>query len=343
MRCIGWQEGRVWLLDQTALPLSCVKLEYSAPSDLAAAIRMMKIRGAPAIGVAAAYGLALTAYHSTASNREDFLRELRETSQLLRGTRPTAVNLFWAIDRMLAVAEGERNLESMRNLLISTAIRIQDEDEERCRRIGEGGSALIPDGVGVLTHCNTGALATGGFGTALGVILTAHSKGKRIHVYVDETRPALQGARLTAWELKGAGIPMTLISDNMAGHFMKEKKVQLVIVGADRIALNGDTANKIGTYSLSVLAGAHGIPFYVAAPSSTIDFRISSGDSIPIEERSPKEVVEIGGIRIAPEDIPVANPAFDVTPAENITAIITEEGIHYPPFAKSLSGVAANA
>ncbi len=310
------------LLDQTRLPRETVYIECHTVEDVARAIRSMQVRGAPAIGVAAAYGLALAARDG----------DLERGAELLRATRPTAVNLHWAIDRVLA--QGRTAAE-----VLGLANEMAEDDVTANKRIGVYGLDLVPQNANILTHCNAGALATVDYGTALGVVRAAHESGKGIHVYVDETRPFLQGARLTTWELQQAGVPITLITDNMAGHFMQRRKVDLVVVGADRIAANGDVANKIGTYSLAVLAHAHAIPFYVAAPISTIDLSLQSGDEIPIEERSSEEVTHIQGVAIAPDGVEAAHPAFDVTPARYITAIITERGVLRPPYTESLRGV----
>ena len=333
MRTIEWHNGIVKLIDQRQLPHRLVIEECTDHYQIARAIKEMHIRGAPAIGVAAAFGLALVAFHSKASSPPELLKELEEAALVLRNTRPTAVNLFWALDRVLAKARSnESDLPSLKEAIIAEALLIAEEDVETNKKMGAFGATLIKDGYNILTHCNTGALATVDYGTALGVIRTAWEQGKRIHVWVDETRPRLQGARLTAWELKQLGIPATLIADNVAGLLMRQGKVDIVLVGADRIAANGDVANKIGTYNLAVLAHHHDIPFYSVAPTSTIDLSIPSGEHIPIEERDATEVTHIEGIPIAPESFPVYNPAFDVTPHRLITGIITEKGIVYPPF-----------
>ena len=333
MRTIEWHNGIVKLIDQRQLPHRLVIEECTDHYQIARAIKEMHIRGAPAIGVAAAFGLALVAFHSKASSPPELLKELEEAALVLRNTRPTAVNLFWALDRVLAKARSnESDLPSLKEAIIAEALLIAEEDVETNKKMGAFGATLIKDGYNILTHCNTGALATVDYGTALGVIRTAWEQGKRIHVWVDETRPRLQGARLTAWELKQLGIPATLIADNVAGLLMRQGKVDIVLVGADRIAANGDVANKIGTYNLAVLAHHHDIPFYSVAPTSTIDLSIPSGEHIPIEERDATEVTHIEGIPIAPESFPVYNPAFDVTPHRLITGIITEKGIIYPPF-----------
>ncbi len=313
------ENGELVLLDQRLLPAERVEQRYARWQDIAEAIRTMVVRGAPAIGVAAAYGVAVAARSGRA--------ELDAACPGLVAARPTAVNLPWAVGRMREVADAAPDGELIATL-DAAAVALHAEEVERCHLIGDHGAALIPDGGAVLTHCNAGALATGGYGTALGVIRSAHSRDPSISVWVDETRPLLQGARLTAWELVEDGIPATLVTDSMAGWLMAQGRVQAVVTGADRVARNGDAANKIGTYALSVLAGAHGVPFYIAAPSSTIDATLASGAEIPIEHRDPSEVR--GGQ--AEQGIDVYNPAFDVTPAENITAIVTEHGIHRPPY-----------
>jgi methylthioribose-1-phosphate isomerase len=328
-RTIEWRDNKVVMIDQTRLPGEEIYLEFDDFHGVAEAIRGMVIRGAPAIGVAAAMGIALGARDIIADTHESFFRQLDNVCDTIARTRPTAVNLFWAIERMKRVAEAnrEKDLNSIRQLLKAEAISIEQEDLQICRAIGRHGAALIREGSCVLTHCNAGGLATAGYGTALGVIRAAHEAGKNISVFADETRPWLQGARLTAWELMKDGIPVTLIADNMAGYFMKRGEIHCCVVGADRIAANGDTANKIGTYSVAVLARENRIPFYVAAPLSTLDLSLRSGDEIPIEERHSREVTHLHGLPIAPEGVQVRNPAFDVTPAKYITAIITEKGI----------------
>jgi len=310
--------------------------------EVAEAIRTMKVRGAPAIGITAAMGLALGAQTIRAATPAEFQTALEAMASDLIRTRPTAVNLAWAVRRLLAVARKARDLpvEQVRAALVAEARAVCEEDLRANRAMGQYGQRLVPDPARILTHCNAGGLATAGYGTAVGVIRAAAEAGKRIAVWVDETRPLLQGARLTAWELQRAGIPATLITDNMAAHFMRKGQVDLVVVGADRIALNGDVANKIGTYGVAVLARAHGIPFYVAAPISTLDLTLSDGAAIPIEERAPAEVTHVGGRRLAPEGIRVANPAFDVTPAGYVEAIITERGIARPPYEESLPQLA---
>lgn len=328
------------MIDQTRIPAELVTIELTTAEQVADAITTMKVRGAPAIGVAAALGLALAARNSAASEVGQFLGELRDAAHLLRNTRPTAVNLFWGIDRMLRAAEAalEDGFEvaEVKRVLDECAISMIEEDEAVCRALGAHGAELMPDEGHVLTHCNAGALACVSYGTALGVIRAAVEAGKRIHVYADETRPRLQGMKLTCFELLRDNIPVTVIADSMAGSLMRKGHIDCVVVGADRIAANGDVANKIGTYPVAVLAHHHGIPFYVAAPTSTIDLSLHSGDDIPIEERSHEEVTHIDGHRIAPVGVDVINPSFDVTPAALVTAIITEKGIAYPPYKQSL-------
>ncbi len=331
-KSIEWLGSTIRFIDQTRLPLEETTIETDDYRVVAEAIRSLRIRGAPAIGIAAAYGVALAAAGSNASAISALSRDVEDASDELASTRPTAVNLFAALKRMRNVMEKAASAAQARSLLEAEAIAIHREDAEKCRRIGEHGAALVPDPAVILTHCNTGALATGGSGTAQSVITTAARMGKRIRVYAGETRPALQGARLTAWELKRAGIDVTLMTDSTAAAAMRLQHVDLVVVGADRIAANGDTANKIGTYALAVAARHHGIPFYVAAPMTTIDPETASGDQIPIEERSGEEVVQLSGQRIAPSGIRAYAPAFDVTGAGLITAIITEGGVHRPPF-----------
>ena len=338
MRTVEWHDRKVRLIDQQRLPQEFVVLEYTNYRGVAEAINKMKIRGAPAIGAAAAFGLALAVVHSATTSRPQVLAEFGRAADVLAQTRPTAINLFWAIQRMSEIANSPRwkTAEQVINAVVQEAQRIADEDVEVNKRIGAHGAVLIQDGDHILTHCNAGALATVDYGTALGVVRAAHDQGKRIHVWVDETRPFLQGARLTAWELLQAGIPATLITDNMAGHFMSRGKVDIVLVGADRIAANGDVANKIGTYSLAVLAKENGIPFYSVAPTSTVDLSIANGADIPIEQRDPREVTHIQGMLITAEGVQAAHPAFDVTPHRYITGIVTETGIIYPPFALGL-------
>jgi methylthioribose-1-phosphate isomerase len=334
---VRWDDESVVMIDQRRLPGEEVFLRCRTVPEVAAAIRDMAIRGAPAIGVTAAYGLALAVRGSAAEGRA-LAEEFARACQDLAATRPTAVNLFWAIERMRRRFEREagRGPAALRDALLSEALAIQEEDLAACRRMGDLGAALLPEKARILTHCNAGALATAGYGTALGVIRSAAREGKVRNVFADETRPYLQGARLTAWELTRDGIPTTLIADNMAGHLMARGEVDAVIVGADRIAANGDVANKIGTYTVAVLAREHGLPFYVAAPVSTIDLGTPSGDGIPIEERPADEVTHHAGRRLAPEGVAVRNPAFDVTPHRYVTAIVCERGVARAPYGESL-------
>jgi len=326
MRTIEWNNGVVVTIDQTLLPLKEKWIELRSCKDVAFAIKEMKIRGAPLIGVAAAYGMALTAHHSKAETKKSLIRELEKCADTLRKTRPTAVNLFWAIDRIMNKAKKFRgNLEDLKEAVVSEALRMADEDVETNRRMGKHGAKLLSNSDTVLTHCNAGSLATVDYGTALAVIRAAVEEGKQIKVIADETRPKLQGARLTAYELMRDGIQVTLITDGMVGYVMSKGLVDKVIVGADRIVRDG-VANKIGTYTVAVLAKEHGIPFYVAAPTSTFDLSRTSKDVI-IEERSPDEVTHIGPVRIAPEGVKVMNPAFDITPIEYVDAIICEKGV----------------
>ena len=321
--------GKVRILDQRQLPLKTEYKEYDDYRDIIASIKTLEIRGAPAIGIAGAFALAIAVKADVRADVDRMKRILGDVAGEIKSARPTAVNLAWAVNRTLDVArsfDGD-SLDELRQYLWDEAITILHEDEAMCRAIGEHGAKLIKDGDSILTHCNAGALATGGIGTALGVIYTAHEEGKRLKVYADETRPVLQGARLTTWELMQEGIDVTLICDNMAGFLMKQGKINLVLVGADRIAKNGDFANKIGTYSVAVLAKEHGIPFYVAAPSSTFDNNIPTGEQIPIEERDPSEITHWGGLATAPENVKIYNPAFDITPADLVTAYITDKGI----------------
>lgn len=340
MRPMHWnaENKTLTIVDQTMLPIQLVEKILLNYEEVAEAIKILAVRGAPAIGVAASYGIAIAARSLVTLDNDAFYTSVRQAMHVLGATRPTAVNLFWAIKRMGAVLENLKDStnEQVAAALEAEAIEIEKEDYQLNLAMGQNGAELIPDGATVLTHCNAGALATAGHGTALGVIRSAVAQGKKIKVFADETRPLLQGARLTTWELMQDGIDVTLITDSMAGHFMKSGEIDLVIVGADRIAANGDTANKIGTYGVAVLAKEHGIPFYVAAPYSTFDLSLKSGDLIPIEERSHDEVANFAGCRTAPEGIKVRNPAFDVTPNKYITAIITEKGILRPPFNESL-------
>jgi len=340
IQSVRWEQDRVILLDQTQLPLDVVYEDVSDVGQVWEAIRKLKVRGAPAIGIAAAYGMYLGAKSIETEDRQELLGKLKEIRDYLASSRPTAVNLFWAIDRMMKKAEelsdSGTELSVLKEKLLEEAILIQQEDEEVCRSIGEHALTLFEDGMGILTHCNAGGIATAKYGTALAPMYLAHEKGWKIKVFADETRPVLQGARLTAWELQQAGIDVTLICDNMAAMVMSKGWVQAVIVGTDRIAANGDVANKIGTYGVAVLAKAHGIPFYVASPLSTIDLDTETGAEIPIEERPDEEITHMGDRRVAPVDIKVFNPAFDVTPNEYVTAIITEKGIVRAPYQENL-------
>ena len=337
---IDWKDAAVVMIDQRKLPAAEVYVTCRTAAEVAKAIKTMVIRGAPAIGVAAAMGIALGMQRSTATGTKQFTTEFQRLCDLMAATRPTAVNLFWAIERMkrtfAAAAQGGCSVEELKQRLEAEARAIHDEDVRSCREMGAHGAALVPQDAKILTHCNAGALATAGYGTALGVIRAAAEQGKRVAVLADETRPFLQGARLTAWELVKDGIDTTVITDNMAGSMMRLGNVDLVVVGADRIAANGDVANKIGTYGVAVLAKEHGLPFYVAAPLSTIDLATPDGTRIPIEERNEREVTHVGSSRLTPEGAQIRNPAFDVTPAKYVTAIITERGIARPPYAESL-------
>jgi methylthioribose-1-phosphate isomerase len=331
---VRWEHDRLVLLDQRALPAHETYEVYERWEDVADAIRTLAVRGAPAIGVAAAFGVVLAARASRATSGDGLLADVETAIKGLAATRPTAVNLFWALERMRRTTLAARadGPDAIRRRLLGEAHTILDEDVAANRAMGEHGARLVPDGARVLTHCNAGALATAGFGTALGVIRAAHARGKIALVWVDETRPVMQGSRLTAWECVQEGIPHRLIADVAAGSLMSRGQVDLVVTGADRIAANGDTANKIGTYAVAVLARHHGVPFYVAAPCSTIDPTIASGAEIPIEERDAAEVRHVGAQQTAPEASPVFNPAFDVTPASLISAIVTERGIYHPPY-----------
>ena len=343
---VAWTSSdTVRLIDQTRLPTEEVYIECRTIEEVADAIRTMRVRGAPAIGVTAAMGLALGAQTIRAGTFAEFSEALEGMASLLVRTRPTAVNLTWAVRRLLNLARKYRDLSlaEIRAALVAEAREMREEDIRINRALARHGQGLVPNPARVLTHCNAGGLATAGYGTAVGVIRAAVEAGKRVMVWVDETRPLLQGARLTAWELQRAGIPATLITDNMAAHFMGRGQVDLVVVGADRIARNGDVANKIGTYGVALLARAHGIPFYVAAPISTLDLSLTDGSQIPIEERAPEEVTHVGGRRLAPAGIRVANPAFDVTPASFVDAIITERGIARPPYDVNLPALAGEA
>ncbi len=337
---ISWQDGKLRLLDQRFLPQETRYNEYERVEDVAEAIRAMVTRGAPAIGAAAAYALALTSVHSSLDSVGALRAELESDAEILRQSRPTAVNLFWAIDRVMGRAtESFDNVDALRSAILDEAHAIYREDVATNKAIGYNALPLVPQGAKFLHHCNTGSLATVDYGTALGVIRIAHEEGREIHAYLDETRPRLQGGRLSAWECKQLGIPHTVIVDGASGHLMRTVGVDLCVVGCDRVAANGDTANKIGTYNLALAAYAHGVPFYVAAPTSTIDISLENGDLIPIEERGAEEVTHVGECQITPDDTPVANFAFDVTPAKYITAIITEKGVVYPPFEEGLRWV----
>jgi methylthioribose-1-phosphate isomerase len=335
---VQWTAEGVVLIDQTRLPRHIEYVTCKTYQEVAVAIKDMIVRGAPAIGVTAAMGVALGVLQASADDLDTQVEQIVDT---LARTRPTAVNLFWALDRMRGVYHSVRQqaLPAIQQRLVDEAVLIKEEDIAINQAMGRHGASLVPDGRTVLTHCNAGALATAGYGTALGVIRAAVASGKQVDVFADETRPFLQGARLTAWELQQDGIPVTLITDNMAGHFMKAGRIGCVVVGADRIAANGDVANKIGTYSVAVLAKENGVPFYVAAPISTIDLTLASGDEIPIEERAAMEVTHVGGVDLAPEGIAVANPAFDVTPHRYVTGIITERGVARAPFTESLAAL----
>ena len=337
LETIEWTPQGVVMLDQTLLPSQTVFVTCTDYVEVANAIKTMIIRGAPAIGVAAAMGVAIGVQKSS-----DPDADFSTICDTLAATRPTAVNLFWGIERMKRLYTGlsGQPIEAKRQRLIEEAIRVREEDIAICKEIGRHGAPLVPDNKTVLTHCNAGALATAGYGTALGVIRAAWESGKKIDVFADETRPFLQGARLTAWELMQDGIPTTLITDNMAGHFLKSGRIGCVVVGADRIAANGDVANKIGTYSVAVLAKENGVPFYVAAPISTLDLTLTDGSQIPIEERAAIEVTSVFGVPVAPEGVNVCNPAFDVTPNRYVTGIITENGVAVAPFTESLRALA---
>lgn len=339
MRPIFWENRKLRLVDQTKLPTEYEEKICETVEETAVAIEDMIVRGAPAIGITAAYGLVLGAIENQAcASRERFDHAMDRMVERLAQTRPTAVNLFWALDRMKKLIRENEALTNaeMADLLEKEAVCIHEEDIQMCKTMGAHGAALIPKGATILTHCNAGALATGDYGTALGVIRAAFEKDPTIEVFADETRPYLQGARLTAYELHADGIPVTLITDNMAGHFMKSGRIQAVVVGADRIASNGDVANKIGTYGVAVLAKENGIPFYVAAPTSTIDFEMASGELIPIEQRNAREVTHIRGVQIAPDGVKIENPAFDVTPNRYISGIITEKGLAEPPYEETI-------
>ncbi|HBJ80324.1 MULTISPECIES: S-methyl-5-thioribose-1-phosphate isomerase [Pseudothermotoga] len=334
-RSIEWKKDKLVLLDQRYLPEKTLYLELKTVDEVARAIKEMTVRGAPAIGVAAAYGMVLCV--QKLSKNDDLIRELQKADDLLRASRPTAVNLFWALDRMKKIWQGfNGSLEDLKMILEKEAVDIEREDVEINKQIAKNGVELVPFGAKIIHHCNTGSLATVDYGTALGIIRYAHEIDKKIHVFLDETRPRLQGARLSAWEMKELGIPHTIIVDGASGLVMKKFKIDLALVGADRIAANGDTANKIGTYNLAIVAKYHNVPLYVVAPTSTIDLKTPAGQDIPIEERSADEIRCVGNSQVAPQESPVFNPAFDVTPAELISGIITEKGIVYPPFKENL-------
>ena len=337
IRPIQWADGKLFLLDQTKLPTEEVTVSVTSYHAAAQAIREMRVRGAPAIGVTAAYAVVLASRELVSAAREDFLESLSAAAAHIKNARPTAVNLHWAVERMMRAALSADDVDSIRDRLLAEALDIQEEDEAINRRMGGHGKDLMPEGGAVLTHCNTGALATSGFGTALGVIRAGWEDGKRFQVFNTETRPWLQGARLTSWEFQRLGIPATLLVDSAAGMLMRQGRIDCVITGADRIAANGDTANKIGTYSLAVLAKENGIPFYVAAPVSTVDLELASGDGIEIEERAQEEVTRFRGTPTAPEGIPAVNPSFDVTPHRYVSAIITEAGLAREPYSESLA------
>lgn len=341
IQSLEWRGDHLRILDQTFLPARTVYSDLRDVGRVWDAIKKLRVRGAPAIGIAASYAFYMGLKDVTDDNFSSFWIEVQRIATYLGSSRPTAVNLSWALERIKnsIYAIKDRPLQEIKDHVLMVAKTIHDEDRRICKQIGLNGQSLIPKKARILTHCNTGSLATSEYGTALSMIYHAHEANKNIHVWVDETRPLLQGARLTAWELTQAEIPMTLITDSMAGFVMKQKKVDLVIVGTDRVAANGDMANKIGTYSLAILAKAHNIPFYVAAPLSSMDMSLESGDLIPIEERDGKEIYEIGSTKIAPDRIPTYNPAFDVTPAELITAFITEKGIIKPDFKTNLKAL----
>jgi methylthioribose-1-phosphate isomerase len=342
LRWLGGIDGHLRLLDQTRLPTECLEIECRDVESAWEAIRNLRVRGAPAIGIAAAYGVCLGVQRAMLSDEQTFRARLDEVTQYLATSRPTAVNLFWALERMkrsVTDMPPPLSAQAVAERLLAEARAIHEEDRQMCRAIGRHGAALLRDGQGVLTHCNAGGLATSDYGTALAVFFTAHDEGKRLHVFADETRPLLQGARLTAWELKQRGIDVTLICDSMAAQVMREGRVQAVVVGADRIAANGDTANKIGTYAVALAAAAHDIPFYVAAPTSTFDLSLPTGEAIPIEQRPAAEITHAFGRQTAPDGVAVYNPAFDVTPARLITAIICELGVIQPVTAANIASM----
>lgn len=340
---VEWHNDKLRLLDQRVLPEETHYIDYTDYRAVAQAIRDMVTRGAPAIGASAAYGLALAARYTETGDVATLRAELETAAGVLRQSRPTAVNLFWAIDRVMKrVADPALStVETLREATLAEAQAIAEADIKTNRAIGYNALPLVPERARFIHHCNTGSLATVDYGTALGIIRIAHEEGKQVHAYLDETRPRLQGARLSAWELRQLNIPHTVIVDGASGHIMRTAGIDLAVVGCDRVAANGDTANKIGTYNLAIVAQAHGVPFYVAAPTSTIDMSLAGGNEIPIEAREPDEVTRMGDCQLMPEDVPVANPAFDITPAKYITAIITEVGIAYPPFEDSLAELMA--
>jgi methylthioribose-1-phosphate isomerase len=341
---IEWIDGRVRMLDQRYLPHKILYNDYTDYNEVADAIREMVIRGAPALGAAAAYGMTLVPFHTHSQDVQTVRQELQQAARTLRQARPTAVNLAWGVDRILKRLADPKldSVEALREASLDEALAIAQEDVQTNKKLGLNALPLIPDEATIIHHCNTGTLATVDYGTALGVIRAAHENGKRVFVLVDETRPRLQGARLTAWELQQYGIPFKVIVDGASGHYMRTLGVDLCVVGCDRVAANGDAANKIGTYNLAVVAHENGVPFYVAAPSSTIDMRTPNGDKIKIEERPAREVTHVSEVQITPQDTLVGNPAFDVTPAKYISAILTELGIAYPPFEKSLAKLMSN-
>jgi methylthioribose-1-phosphate isomerase len=343
MRTVEWHDGAVRMIDQKQIPWELTQVDLHDVQAVADAITDMTVRGAPAIGASAAYGMALAARQSTAESIDTLMDDLRQSGDILKAARPTAVNLAWAVDRMLAfaAAQSPRDADDLRNRLLDEAQRIADDDVAINRRMGAYGAALISDGMTVLHHCNTGALATVDFGTALGVIRAAHEAGRQFHVLLDETRPRLQGARLSAWELEQLGVSYDILPDTAAGYYMLKGEIKLVLVGADRIAANGDTANKIGTYQIAVLAKEHGIPFYVVAPTSTVDLSLATGAEIPIEDRGKDEVLAPYGHALVPPHFNARNPAFDVTPNRYISGIVTENGIARPPFNDSLARAVA--
>ena len=342
-RAVAWDQDKLRLIDQRALPGELIYVTYSDCEDVADAIRSMVVRGAPAIGITAAYGMVLAAQHSDAADVDVLREDLQEAADVLNAARPTAVNLSWALARVIRRVSDPQieTIAGMKAVVLDEARAIQAFEERSNEEIGQNALPLVPDHATFVHHCNTGPLATGGIGTALGVIITAHQAGKDVHAYVDETRPRLQGGRLTAWELQQWGVPHTVIADGAAAHMMRTVGVDLCVVGCDRVAANGDTANKIGTYSLALAAHAHDVPFYVVGPTSTIDMNVASGDEIEIESRPADEVSHALSCRITPEGSPVANPAFDITPARYTTAIITEQGVAYPPYEESLAALMA--